>query len=174
MSQFGTVKPLDMFPYKELTPLPTTREPNYNDILALQQQLNANAMSVDSESGSGNHGFLALVVDAATHFAITAHVWVPPTKPPMVPLIQPNTSSSEITIILEAHKSAKVEWANHNNTLKELRSQLLKAVPRDLIEELKDATSDFNNVTPLHIMTFLMEMYGTITPEMLKANLEKM
>jgi hypothetical protein len=70
-------KPIDFFPYKELTPLPTA--PTYHDLNVLQKQLNANAMSVDSDLGSGTHGFLALVVDEATHLAIAQAEFVPPT-----------------------------------------------------------------------------------------------
>jgi hypothetical protein len=92
----------------------------------------------------------------------------------MVPDIQPHDDSNIIALKVEIHKMEKVEWNNYNNTLKELRTQLLAAVPRDLIEELADAGSDFNNVTPLQIMQYLNELYGMITPEMLEANLEKL
>jgi hypothetical protein len=55
-----------------------------------------------------------------------------------------------------------------------LHTQLLAAVPRYLIEELTDADSDFNSVPPLRIMQYLHELYGKITPAMLKANLAKL
>jgi hypothetical protein len=92
----------------------------------------------------------------------------------MVPDIQPHDDSHVIALKVEIHKMEKVEWNNYNNTLKELRTQLLAAVPRDLIEELADADSNFNNVTPLQIMQYLNKLYGKITPEMLAANLEKL
>jgi hypothetical protein len=92
----------------------------------------------------------------------------------MVPDIQAHDDANIIALKVEIHKMEKVEWNNYNNTLKELRTQLLAAVPRDLIEELANADSDFNNVTPLQIMQYLNELYGLITPEMLEENLEKL
>jgi hypothetical protein len=170
----SSVKPLDLFPYKELDPLPTSREPNYNDLNYLQKQLNANAMSVEAMGGSGQHGFLVLVVDANTHMHITGHNFPKPKRPDMVPPIEAHDDSNVISLKVEIHKMEKVEWNNYNNTLKELRTQLLAAVPRDLIEELADEDSDFNNVPPLRIMQYLNELYGKITPDMLKDNLDKL
>jgi hypothetical protein len=93
----------------------------------------------------------------------------------MVPNIQPHDDSNVIALKVKIHKmEQKAEWNNYNNTLKELCTQLLAAVPRDLIEELADDDSNFNNVTQLQIMQYLNELYGRITPEMLEANLEKL
>jgi ribosomal 50S subunit-associated protein YjgA (DUF615 family) len=93
---------------------------------------------------------------------------------PMVPDIQPHNDSHVIALKVEINKMEKVKWNNYNNTLKELHTQLLAAVPRDLIEELANADSDFNNVTPLQIMQYLNKLYRTITPEMMEANLKKL
>jgi hypothetical protein len=84
----------------------------------------------------------------------------------------PTTAYITTTTLL--HKAAVREWTNYNNTIKELRAQLLAAVPRELIEELANDDSDFNNVTPLAIMTLLIKNHGKITPNMLKANLAKL
>jgi hypothetical protein len=167
-------KPIDQFPYQELHKLSAKKEPDYNDLQKLQKQLNANAMSVESQGGSGRHGFIALVVDEATNMDITGHVFTEPTRPDPVPMITQFASASQITLLIEEHKLKVAEWTNYNNTLKALRKQLLEAVPRDLIEELADSDSDFNNVSPLKIITYLKSLYGKITPMMLQANYDKL
>jgi hypothetical protein len=83
-------------------------------------------------------------------------------------------TTAHITITTMIHKAAQREWTNYSNTIKELRAQLLAAVPRELIEELANKDSDFNSVTPLAIMTKLIANHGKITPDKLKANLEKL
>ena len=170
-------KPIDSFPYKELTPLPTTCDPTYHELSVLQKQLNANAMSVLTDLGGGTHGFLTLVVDRLTYFTIAQADFDPPTQPPVVPdLGMFGAMATNITLTLEMtrHKHALQEWNNYNATIKDLRSQLLVAVPRALIEELADKDSDFNNVPPLEIITKLFALYGKITPAMLKTNLAKL
>jgi hypothetical protein len=77
-------------------------------------------------------------------------------------------------LLVEQHKLQGVEWTNYNNTKKALRKQLLDSVPRDLIEELADPDSDFNNVSPLQIITYLKSMYGKITSQMLQANFDRL
>jgi hypothetical protein len=170
----STLKPLDLFTYKELTPLPTDRNPNHHDLLTIQKQLNANAMTVESHGGSGTHGLLTLVVDEATHLAITQHQFVKPTRPPQTPSIWEFSTPAGVAITLQRHATLLREWTNYNNTKKEIRKQLIDAIPRDLIEELSDPDSEFNNVTPLQIMQHLYTNYGKITPDMLRNNLDKL
>jgi hypothetical protein len=101
---------------------------------------------------------------------ITGQFFTEPTRPDPVPMIPQFVSASQITLLIEEHKLKVTKWTNYNNTLKALRKQLLEAVPRDLIEELADSDSDFNNVSPLKIITYLKSLYGKITPQMLQAN----
>jgi hypothetical protein len=105
---------------------------------------------------------------------ITGHDFIELTRPDPVPVIPQFVSGTQITLLLEEHKLKVAEWTNYNNTLKALRKQLLEAVPRDLIEELADSDSDFNNVSPLKIITYLKSLYGKITPMMLQANYDKL
>jgi hypothetical protein len=59
----------------------------------------------------------------------------------------------------------------YNLTLKALRQQLLKAVPRRWISKLANDETDFAGVPPLAILTLLWEKHGRISQTMLANNL---
>ena len=62
------------FPFP--TVLPIVGEPNYESIAALNQQLNANAASVQSHLGNGVLGLLALTVSPAVYTTLSQDAFV--------------------------------------------------------------------------------------------------
>ena len=53
------------FPYK--TPTPINGEPTYKSLKRLKNELRANASSVDTDLGGGDHGYLVLVLTDPFH-----------------------------------------------------------------------------------------------------------
>ena len=103
-----TIKPLDLFTYKELTPLSTTTEPTYTDLNIIQKQLNANAMSVDAYGGSGEHGFLTLVVDEDLHRTMSGGFdFITPTNP-QLPVFREWATAGKVARIEQHYKHEKV------------------------------------------------------------------
>ena len=62
-------------------PTPITKitgEPNYKSLKYLKDQLKANAASIPTTLGGGNHGYLGLILSPATYTTIAATQFVEP------------------------------------------------------------------------------------------------
>jgi hypothetical protein len=51
-----------------------TGEPTFEDLKIIRRLLNANAMSVSSHKGGGQHGHLGIIMTNAEYFAVTTDV----------------------------------------------------------------------------------------------------
>ena len=170
-----TNKPIDSFPYVELSPIATNGEdPTYEQIKLLQLQVVANAKSIESREGTGKHGLLALAVGENQHRKTTRRRFRAPRKPRSRPSIRPHASTGEVARATRKHDDRVRQWNMYNNTIKALLTQLLKATPRHLIAELADREGDFSDVMPHEIISHLKQNYGAITPAMLTKNLEEL
>jgi hypothetical protein len=85
------------FPHDVLTPLPNKR-PTVADLLLLNQEITANAVSVHSLGGNGLLGHYALVVDPATYQLASNNVaFVAPAHPGPNPVHIAGATSAQIT-----------------------------------------------------------------------------
>ena len=67
--------------FKYSVPTPITGEATYKSLKQLKNKLRANASSVDTNIGIGDHGYLCLVLTDAEYARVT------PTPQPFVPLV---------------------------------------------------------------------------------------
>ena len=67
--------------FKYKTPTPIQGAPTNKTLERLKQELRANASSVESDLGGGDHGYLGLVLTDAKYATVTATPFVPPTYP---------------------------------------------------------------------------------------------
>jgi len=170
----STLKPLDLFEYKEFTPLAEGVDPDYHSLSLLQKQANANAAAIESTGGDGKHGLLAITIGATEYKTLTNADWTDPTQPPAEATIPTNATATDVALVTRQHDRRVQEWNTFNNTMKELRSLLLKAIPRAFIAELADDTCDFTNITPFEILSHLWQTYGQITDDMKTDNLNEL
>jgi len=170
----SSIKPIDQFQYKELTPLPTNKDPDYEHLSLLQKEVNANTRSIDSNGGSGTHGMLVISVGEKKYQQLTDTEFIKPAKPSTNPSYPPFASTATVTGIKAEHEAAVTKWENYNNTVKAIRAQMLKAIPRDMIADLADEETEFSEVTPYQIFEYLWENYGVISSDMLTDNLNKL
>ena len=78
--------------FKYKTPALIWDEPTNKSLKTLQKELQANASSVETDLGGGNHGYLRLVLTDAEYASIpNTQPFVPPTYPP--PLVIPANST---------------------------------------------------------------------------------
>ena len=71
-------------------------EPTYEKIQAMHKLAAANASSVETARGGGQHGYLAIVLEPATCTTLTGATFMPPTNPGPVPIIAGNTRSAQV------------------------------------------------------------------------------
>ena len=67
--------------FKCKTPTPIHGTPTNSSLKRLKLELRANATSVESELGGGNHGYLGLVLTNTEYATITANPFVAPAFP---------------------------------------------------------------------------------------------
>ena len=82
------------FPHK--VPTLIRGVPTYKDVKRVKTELRANASSVDTELGGGDHGYLGLVLTNAEYLAVpgvNGNQFLPPVYPGAL-VIQPNTTGS--------------------------------------------------------------------------------
>ena len=92
------------FPHK--VPIPIRGEPTHKDLKRLKTELRANASSVDSTLGGGDHGYLGLVLSDVEYLAIptvNGTPFVPPAYPgPLV--IPPTANAMQAVQARESHQ----------------------------------------------------------------------
>jgi hypothetical protein len=84
------------YPHKELTKINGT--PKVTDIQTLLQEIYANAISVHSTSGGGNHGHLGAIVEPAAYLVLTnqLHAFTIPGHPGPPPAAVHNDTAAQI------------------------------------------------------------------------------
>ena len=68
------------------TPAIIRGEPTHKDIKRLTTELRANASSIDSDLGGGDHGYLGLVLTAADYLSVVGTAFTAPNFPPRLTL----------------------------------------------------------------------------------------
>jgi hypothetical protein len=161
------------FPHPELTPLATDGTiPTHASLVKLHMEVNANAMSIDSNRGSGTHGHLPLTITAAAYATLSATVFVAPTSPGDHPTHPDGATAAVIMENNRRHKLSVAEFKLYTETGKCLKKQLIAAIPPTFIAELSDRTFAFTNVTALELLNHLDLTYGAVTSDDLQHNLE--
>jgi len=152
------------FQHKLLSKLPG--HPSYESLRTLETELKANAGSVPSTAGGGNHGHLGLILSPLRYATLAGTIpWVSPANPgPFVPPVPPGTAAQ-----IEAARDA---WLNDNQAF-----QLCQATEKALVAQIVEALDPIyirallNRVTGQYatdmraVMTHLFSTYGKITPQ---------
>ena len=111
------------FPYPDLEKVHGT--PTFTDIREIHTKLKANAASIASERGGGNHGLLSLVMAPATYTRITGYNFHPPNNPGNTPRIPRNTPPEVVQDMRAQHKEEIREWREYRATANALRQQII-------------------------------------------------
>ena len=155
-------------------PINSNSTPNANSIRTLKRELYANATSVPTSLGGGNHGHLGLITTAAEYAIITGAgvpAFIPPAQP--VALILAGTAEVRAQQI-ETYKGHKEAHKTFTAISTLLKKQIIEAVPSEYIASLADDLLGYTNVTAHVMLQTLTTNYGTITQDDLEDNYEKL
>ena len=124
------------FPYP--TPTKIEGEPTYKSLHTLQKELRANASSIDSDLGGGDHGYLGLVLNDPNYAAIPGTLpFVAPNYPPVLAI--PETANHvEALQLREDNLEARRKYLECKNVEKSLLRFLQDALEARFIEPLVD------------------------------------
>ena len=158
-------------------PTPITKitgEPNYESLKHLKDQLKANAASIPTTLGGGNHGYLGLILSPAAYTTITATQFVEPIYPGQHPNVPASTSTANTSTIIRHHTDDLRQWCEFKNVNTTLKNQLLTAIDDIYVCALKDCHVGYMNQSIRTILQHLFDNYGNITPLELEDNDTKM
>ena len=163
------------FPYVVLSPVATTTtKPTYQSIQTAQRELNANAASVHSIGGDGQHGHLFLTIDDAAYTKLVGISFDAPELPDAVPTIPAEATAAQIAEINRQHAAKLKEFHLYHDLDKVLLRQLIAATPAIYIDALSDPDYGFTAVTCLTMLQHLKSAYGTISIADRHANHQRM
>ena len=113
------------FEYPNLTPI--HREPSYESLRTLYNQIKANARSVYTTLGEGQHGHLGLVLTPQQYALLSPHPYLRTPRPP--PLVIHAYQIPNVVQTEQAHNTEQGRHYNECNNLEQaLRQQIIKAI----------------------------------------------
>jgi hypothetical protein len=139
----------------------------------LTKELYANARSVESELGGGDHGHLGMLMPENEYTAISTdnEEYEEPTKPAAIEFA---ATAVERERQKEAFRVEMEEYLAARRLKTQLRKQMIVAIPEIYIASLADETTGLANVHPRVILDHVIDEYGTIHPKDLEDNLTKL
>jgi len=151
--------------FKFKTPTPIRGEPTHKSLKRLKLELQANASSVETDLGGGNHGYLGLVLTDDEYASIPhTQPFVAPNYPP--PLLIPATSTQIQAIELkEQHGEAKRLYLECKNVEKALLRHIQDAIEDKFIEPLVDPYTNLLTGDVPSILEYLDYNYGKVRSE---------
>ena len=99
-------------------PTPITKitgEPNYESLKNLKDQLKANAASIPTTLGGGNHGYLSLILSSAAYTTIAANQFIEPVYRRQHPNVPAGTNAANTSTIVRRHTEDLHQWRKFKN-----------------------------------------------------------
>ena len=162
------------FPHKNQTKI--QGEPSHDDLKRLKMELRADASSVDSDLGGGNHGYLGLVLSDVEYLALPGVGAGNTFRAPAYPaaLVIPATSTAIRAMELkEAHRDAIRNYRQCQHVEKALLNHLQKSLESKYLDAFMDDDTALLNADIPDILAHLFLRYGQVTGEEVKAMEEK-
>jgi hypothetical protein len=170
MSTSSTNNRENVFRHQDLTRI--QGEPTFSTLKLLARELKANAKSVFSNLGGAQHGHLGLVLTPAQYATISATAFVRPTFPPALVVPVGTTRIAEDELKRNHTEAVRVfrEVLGVENALKQ---QLLKTIDTSYLAALYDPQTFDLQGNIQQILQYLLTTYGSVTPELLNEEDEK-
>ena len=158
------------FPKSTIPPI--HGEPDRITLIAMHKLLCANAASITTNLGGGNHGHLSLLMTAAEYLEETQKIFTPPTNPGEDPTTtkDPNDQASEN----DRFKRHVRVFEKYQNTDKALKQQIEETIESDYLSSLHNELTGYSRVTSLQMLQHLYKTYGRIDDTDIEKNNEKM
>lgn len=137
-------------------------------------ELIANAMSVPSTRGGGQHGHLALVLPPLELNLVAPEPFIEPQHPGPPPEHAANATNAQMHAADTAYARAITDFNTYRNTRNALRAQILATVHQDYSNILSHPLFGYANITPLDLIEHLTATYGTITAKDLERNRDQL
>ena len=154
------------FPYS--SPTPIQGEPTYKAVKRLKNELRANASSVDSDLGGGDHGYLGLILSDAEYASICpTSAFIAPAFPGQL-LIPRGTDTIDAINIREAYKRDMNLYRECRDVERALMKHITVAVEPKYIDFLKNEHTDLIEEDIPTVLEYLFSNYGKVPTRQVK------
>ena len=153
--------------FKYPTPTPINGEPTNKSLKRLKNELRANASSVDSDLGGGDHGYLGLVLTDIEYSNVSATAFVAPPFPRTL-TIPVATTAVQALQLRETHKEEARIYRECKNIERALLRHIQTALEEKYIEHLIDDDTGLIEDDIPDVLEFLFNNYGKVTSEEVK------
>ena len=143
-----TSKPEDIrskFLFKKITEYEGVID--YKIIREIHRKIQANASTIQSKLGGGQHGLLGLVMQPATYRTVIGKDFQRPVRPPQAAPVPTNTDATEIPRYIQFHAAQVDQWRQMVNEEDILKQQLLGSLEE---KYFKGATSGLHKLCQPH------------------------
>jgi hypothetical protein len=144
-------------------------KPTYETLQNLSTELKANAGSVPSTLGGGQHGHLGIIVSAIRYATLANTLpWVNPVNPgPFVP--PPAGTAAQIDAARDVWRALNQQFELCQATEKALVAQIVESIDPIYIRALLNRTTGQYSSSIRAVVTHLFTTHGKITPQQVKA-----
>ena len=166
--RFGAVDyAASYFKYK--TPTPIHGAPTNKTLKRLKQELRANASSVESDLGGGDHGYLGLVLTDIEYAIVCVAIAFSAPVFPITPLVIPiGTDQVQALNLREQYKDAKLAYYECKNVEKALQRHIQDAIEDKYLESLVNEDTQLIDADIPTVLTYLFDNYGKVPSEEVK------
>jgi hypothetical protein len=157
------------FPHEKLTKIGQEQAPTAVEVKTLKSEVYANAMSITSVLGENDTGLLGMFMPAPEFQAlpnITGPFVIP--NHPGPPVLH-GTADARANQLAD-HKETERVFYEAQSAERQIKNLILEAVPALYLEELKDMTLGYANISAEELLEHLEDNYGTIDADDLEAN----
>lgn len=137
-------------------------EPNYESISDMVQILYANAASLPTTLGGGQHGHIGLVMNDILYATLSITPYIHPVNPGQLPILA-GTAAQRDEQLRNFEERQRV-YNNHNNMDDALKGLIIDAINDPYICELRNKYTGYLGVTTRDLLDHLLDRYGKITP----------
>ena len=150
--------------FKYKTPIPINGEPTYKSLKRLKTELRANASSVDTDLGGGDHGYLGLVLSDVEYARITPTpaAFVAPHFPGAL-VIDPAFTAMQAVQARESHAEDLALYRECKNVEKALLRHIQTAVDDEYIEFMVDDDTGLIEEDIPTVLDYLFKNYGKVS-----------
>ena len=148
--------------------------PTYETLSIARELLKANAASVPTTRGGGEHSYLGIVVSATIYETISDTPWTIPDYPGARPIIPPAATSAQIGELVRQHTENLRQWREYQQIEAALKKQLIDSIEPIYLRAKRNRHTGFSNTSLREILNYLFSAYGQIQPNDLQQNYQKL
>ena len=147
---------------------------NYKIIRKIYRKIQANASTIQSELGGGQHGLLGMEMQPATYKNVIGKDFQRLVHPPQASPVPTNADAAEIPRYIQLHAAQVDQWHQMINAEDILKQKLLGSLDEKYFTGQRQAYINYANRTLAVLIQHLYDDHGTISPMDIEESEQKM